>query len=85
MSREVRRLRRARDWTQAELAERAGISRQSLNVIEKGGTPSLRTALALARELETRAAELFPDQDASAAAWLEERTRMESQNGTAGA
>lgn len=73
MSREVRRLRRELDWTQADLAARIGVSRQSLVTIEKGGTPSLGTALRLARELGTETAILFPDLDAAAKRWIEQR------------
>src|SRR5687768_14542994 len=32
----VRRLRKSRDWTQEQLAEAAGVSRSTINKIEKG-------------------------------------------------
>jgi putative transcriptional regulator len=46
----VRELRIARDWTQEHLAESVGVSRQSINSIERGRyVPSLPLALLLAR------------------------------------
>lgn len=46
----VRELRIARDWTQEHLAEAVGVSRQSINSIERGRyVPSLPLALLLAR------------------------------------
>ena len=75
MSGRVRRLRRDRDWTQAGLAKRIGIARQSLNIIERGGTPSLVTALALGRVLETPVADLFPELDRDAATIIDTISR----------
>ena len=60
---EVRRLRRDRDWTQAHLGGLVGVSRQTLIAIERGGTPSLATAFALARHLGTDIATMFPNHD----------------------
>jgi len=41
-------LRAERDWSQADLAERLGVSRQTVNVIETGrGDPSLHLAFRL--------------------------------------
>jgi putative transcriptional regulator len=46
--------------TQADLAERAGITRASVNAIEGGRmVPSILLALRLARALEVRVDELF--------------------------
>jgi len=46
----VRDLRQARNWTQEYLAEAAGVSRQSINAIERQRyIPSLPLALTLAR------------------------------------
>jgi len=46
----VRELRQARNWTQEYLAETAGVSRQSINAIERQRyIPSLPLALTLAR------------------------------------
>ena len=55
------RLHRARlDFTQAELAERTGITRKSINAIESGQmVPSTILALKLARALGLTVEELF--------------------------
>ena len=55
------RVRRAMlDLTQADLAERAGITRASVNAIEGGRmVPSILLALKLARALEVSVDELF--------------------------
>jgi putative transcriptional regulator len=46
----VKELRLDRDWTQQELAERVGVSRQSINSIERERyVPSLPLALTFAR------------------------------------
>lgn len=46
----VRELRLARDWTQEQLAAVAGVSRQSVNSIERNRyVPSLELALTFAR------------------------------------
>lgn len=43
-------LRASRGWSQAELGERVGVSRQTINAIENGRyDPSLPLAFALAR------------------------------------
>jgi putative transcriptional regulator len=45
----LRELRAARRWSQAELAERCGVSRQTINAIETGRyDPSLPLAFTLA-------------------------------------
>lgn len=52
--------RTAREWTQAELAQRAGISRAAVSAIEGARlTPSVTAALALAAALECSVEELF--------------------------
>ena len=52
--------RAAREWSQAELAERAGISRAAVSAIEgERLSPSVATALALAAVLECSVEELF--------------------------
>ena len=52
--------RATRDLTQAELAERAGITRKSINAIEMGHmVPSTILALKLARALGVTVEELF--------------------------
>ena len=46
----VRELRAARGWTQEQLADAVGVSRQSVNSIERGRyVPSLPLALTFAR------------------------------------
>lgn len=63
MNNRLRVLRAERGWTQGELAERAGVSRQTINVIETGKyDPSLPLAFALARLFEARIEDVFlPD------------------------
>lgn len=54
-----------RDWTQAQLAERAGVTRKSVNAIERGHfVPSTELALRLAREFGVSVETLFqlPDE-----------------------
>ena len=52
--------RAMRDWTQAELAERAGVTRKSINAIERGHfVPSTVLALTLARLFDTTVEALF--------------------------
>lgn len=56
----VQARRLARQWTQAELATRAGISRAAVSAIEGGRlSPSVATALALAAVFECSVEELF--------------------------
>lgn len=43
----IRRLRHDRGWTQADLAERAGVTRQWVVAIEKGDTPGAEIALVM--------------------------------------
>ena len=46
----VKELRTAREWTQEQLAQAAGVSRQSINSIERDRyVPSLELALTFAR------------------------------------
>jgi putative transcriptional regulator len=60
MRNDVRRLRAARDLSQAALAAALGVSRQTINAIETGRyLPSLPLALALARFFETSVEEIF--------------------------
>lgn len=67
MNNRLRVLRAERGWTQGELAERAGVSRQTINVIETGKyDPSLPLAFALARLFEARIEDVFLPDGASA-------------------
>ena len=50
MKTRLRVLRAEREWSQADLAERAGVSRQTINAIETGKyDPSLPLAFRLSR------------------------------------
>jgi putative transcriptional regulator len=60
----LRVLRAEHDWSQGELAERLGVSRQTINAIETGKyDPSLPLAFKLARLFARPIEEIFqPDQ-----------------------
>jgi putative transcriptional regulator len=65
MKNRLRVLRAERNWSQAELAERLEVSRQSVNAIETGKfDPSLPLAFRLARLFEMTIEQIFTD-DAS--------------------
>lgn len=52
--------RAKKDWTQADLAERVGVSRQAINSIEAGKfVPSTMLALKIAREFGVKLEEVF--------------------------
>lgn len=56
----IKVLRAERDWTQADLAERVGISRQAVISIEKYKyTPSLELAFKIASAFEVEITEVF--------------------------
>ncbi|BCJ93437.1 transcriptional regulator [Anaerocolumna cellulosilytica] len=56
----IKVLRAERDWTQAELADRAGISRQAVISIEKYRyTPSLELAFKIAEVFNVSINEVF--------------------------
>ena len=65
MKNRLRVLRAERDWTQAQLAERLGVSRQTVNVIENGKyDPSLDLAFKIARVFGLTLEQIFaPDAD----------------------
>ena len=53
-------LRAERDWTQADLAEKAGISRQAVISIEKYKyTPSLELAFRIAKAFDVSITDVF--------------------------
>ena len=55
-------LRAERNWTQADLAQRVGVSRQTINAIEKRKfDPSLPLAFRLARLFDLTIEEIFLD------------------------
>jgi putative transcriptional regulator len=61
----VKELREERGWTQGQLAAAVGVSRQSINSIERGRyVPSLEHALKFARVFECPADEIFWLEDA---------------------
>jgi len=56
----LREARAERGWTQAELAERIGVSRKTINTIENGVfVPSTVLALKLAKAFDTNVEALF--------------------------
>jgi len=56
----IRARRREREWTQQDLSERIGLTRQALSLIESGSTsPSTTIALKLAEAFECRVEDLF--------------------------
>lgn len=63
MKNSVRERREARSWSQGDLAEQLGVSRQTVNAIETGKyDPSLPLAFRLARLFGGRIEDLFtPD------------------------
>ncbi|MDQ0375380.1 helix-turn-helix transcriptional regulator [Cellulomonas humilata] len=63
MKNRIAELRSERAWTQADVAQRIGVSRQTVNAIEtQKFDPSLPVAFRLARLFEIRVDELFLDE-----------------------
>jgi putative transcriptional regulator len=63
MKNRLRVLRAEREWSQADLAQRLEVSRQSVNAIETGKfDPSLPLAFKLARLFETTIEAIFTDE-----------------------
>lgn len=63
MKNRLRVLRAERGWSQADLAQRLEVSRQSVNAIETGKfDPSLPLAFKLARLFETKIEDIFSDE-----------------------
>ena len=64
MKNRLKVLRAERDWSQAELADRLGVSRQTVNSIETGKyDPSLELAFRIATLFSQRIEEIFtPDE-----------------------
>ncbi len=63
MKNHLKALRTERNWTQADLAARARVSRQTINAIEKEKfDPSLPLAFRLARLFDRRIEEIFLDE-----------------------
>ena len=64
MKNRLKVLRAERDWSQADLAQRLEVSRQSVNAIETGKfDPSLPLAFKLARLFNARIEEIFFDEE----------------------
>jgi len=60
MKNELRVLRAERAWSQGDLAEKLGVSRQTVNALETGKyDPSLPLAFKLARLFERRIEDVF--------------------------
>ncbi|MDZ4692852.1 helix-turn-helix transcriptional regulator [Terricaulis sp.] len=69
MRNRLRVLRAEREWSQADLAEKLGASRQTVNAIETGRyDPSLPLAFKIARLFALHIEEIFFDDVAEAAA-----------------
>jgi putative transcriptional regulator len=63
MKNRLRVLRAEREWSQAELADRLEVSRQSVNAIETGKfDPSLPLAFKLARLFSMPIEQIFTDE-----------------------
>ena len=57
--------RAAMDWSQQQLADSVGVSRQTINAIEKGEyNPTIRLCIAICRALGKTLDELFWEQEA---------------------
>lgn len=62
MKNRLKDLRTERNWTQADLALRVGVSRQTINAIEQGKfDPSLPLAFRLAKLFNLKVEEIFLD------------------------
>ena len=66
MKNRLRVLRAEKDWTQAQLAETVGVSRQAIIAVENGKyDPALPLAFKLARAFGKNVEEVFVWEDAS--------------------
>ena len=64
MKNALRTLRAERNWSQADLAEKLAVSRQSVNAIETGRfDPSLPLAFRIARLFGMRVDQIFDDSE----------------------
>jgi putative transcriptional regulator len=64
MKNRLKVLRAERDWSQEELANRVGVSRQAVNALERGKhDPSLQLAFAISKVFQQAIEEIFfPDE-----------------------
>ncbi len=64
MKNKLKVLRAERDWTQGELADVLGVSRQTVNALEKGKyDPSLPLAFKIARVFEQPIEQIFQEEN----------------------
>ncbi|WP_045728701.1 helix-turn-helix transcriptional regulator [Xanthomonas sp. GPE 39] len=64
MNNRIRELRETRGWSQGELGERLGVSRQTINALETGKyDPSLPLAFRIARLFGHRIEDMFLYED----------------------
>lgn len=60
MENKLRELRKSKNWSQAELAEILGVSRQTINTIENGKyDPSLPFAFRISKLFDQKIEEIF--------------------------
>ena len=60
MKNRLRVIRAERNWSQADLAEKLGVSRQTINAVETGKyDPSLPLAFKIARLVDMKIEEIF--------------------------
>ncbi len=65
MKNRLKVLRAERDWSQQDLADRLGVSRQSVNAIEKGRyDPSLPLAFTIAETFDLAIEDIFQKDEA---------------------
>ena len=70
MKNRLKVLRAERDWSQADLATRLGVSRQAVNAVETGKyDPSLPLAFKLARVFGMSIEEIFEDEESRVQSW----------------
>ena len=68
MKNKLRELRAAKEWSQSDLADRLGVSRQTVNAIEtEKYDPSLPLAFKIARLFKQSIEELFQDESETSA------------------
>ena len=64
MKNRLRELRLAREWSQGDLAEKLGVSRQTINAIETGKyDPSLPLAFKVAKLFKQPIEDIFSDRE----------------------
>jgi putative transcriptional regulator len=82
MRNRLRVLRAEHEWSQAELATRLYVSRQTINAIETGKyDPSLPLAFQMAELFNLRIEDIFQRNSASAGNVTKEKEKVEAQGG----